>query len=973
MYLQIAFVSAFVTLLAIERILHAASFLLLQSVAVNDGPVVSIKKYAAVQLLGACMTLITTSVTTVVNTLVAAAMALLSYAVWALIVTALLSTLYVVQEYYPQVFVSSVLYWNSYLGPYLHGGLVVPLRIADILFSSVVPVYDLSVWLVSQVFTGPILSTVLGNVGTVEQLGLDIAGLVRNSFVSVYAYVPTVLWVCEEPVTDACYEVGPRTLDLITPMADLRRIAVRVSLILDSVCRGITGPADIALYPLLDINTAKGVHNVVNSVLFAVLQVPSITVQRCKHNRGKLHEVALCTPDFQPAINLLVQGVRDLGRMADNWLDVSSIIVQESIGISSRTDCETSLGNLAYANYSRELFQGAEAQLRVVGLTEDMYAVTDGTHAQYFYHGKSGGESVISPHAWPVPGAIDTSLGVAAVTYLLGNPGERDHSGEPSTAMLGCSCSDSAGAPPMRIFCHLSLYEIQSYSGPAETNSSFSLDKALSFEVVFQKRSTANYLTCSQAEISVQSARWPATRITTPFQKEIDQASRRFFCQSQGSCSTVDATIWVTPKCASDASFVQPACVQSFIDASCYPYCMAARRSGAGADGLVLYNAKDWEEKVHVMDRDCGVLSAIDKDPAALLLASGQEDGAQVHYQGQDAIPSAAAQGSLEIHVSAPSLANPAAQQPPYSVVRLSASSWDPNTATCSYKRGATTMVPAASHPTVLPSVERQQQQPYRAIRMPGQPFAFAGDLALTPVMDEQGNHYLSVDRLYGNEVGCSPLLLLLLLPVCIGTRAQLEDSLSLLLHSPPSAPATPPPSSQDTHESQRPKACSTDLARTQSGQQHLMHDSLAHLAAFHHAAAAAAPARSASLRNRGTSFRRACPACSWSTFHHSATQARGVLWRGTVEASRSPSSSSRRSETSAKPPAPSMGPRPMLSSPGPSSSQLLLLKLKLKLLMLLLLLPFLLPAPAREALSGSKCLAAACAMASLSVSSTRD
>jgi hypothetical protein len=34
---------------------------------------------------------------------------------------------------------------------------------------------------------------------------------------------------------------------------------------------------------------------------------------------------------------------------------------------------------------------------------------------------------------------------------------------------------------------------------------------------------------------------------------------------------------------------------------------MAARPSGSGADALVLYNAKDWLGKVHVMDRDCGV------------------------------------------------------------------------------------------------------------------------------------------------------------------------------------------------------------------------------------------------------------------------------------------------------------------------------------------------------------------------------
>jgi hypothetical protein len=34
------------------------------------------------------------------------------------------------------------------------------------------------------------------------------------------------------------------------------------------------------------------------------------------------------------------------------------------------------------------------------------------------------------------------------------------------------------------------------------------------FDVVFQQRSTADYMTCAMAQISVQSVRWPATRFS---------------------------------------------------------------------------------------------------------------------------------------------------------------------------------------------------------------------------------------------------------------------------------------------------------------------------------------------------------------------------------------------------------------------------------------------------------------------------
>lgn len=67
--------------------------------------------------------------------------------------------------------------------------------------------------------------------------------------------------------------------------------------------------------------------------------------------------------------------------------------------------------------------------------------------------------------------------------------------------MLGCSCSDDAGSPPMRIRCALALYEGATYG------ETVSIESDLTFDVVFQKRSTAKYLTCKEAEISVQSVR----------------------------------------------------------------------------------------------------------------------------------------------------------------------------------------------------------------------------------------------------------------------------------------------------------------------------------------------------------------------------------------------------------------------------------------------------------------------------------
>jgi hypothetical protein len=225
--------------------------------------------------------------------------------------------------------------------------------------------------------------------------------------------------------------------------------------------------------------------------------------------------------------------------------------------------------------------------------------VTDGTHAQYFSSYESR-TTTTAPNIWPIP--IDVRHGVAAVVYNK-YATERDETGNPSTTMLGCRCIDNAGHAPMQIMCALALRDISTYGGTLNNTND------LTFEVVFQNRQTAKFLQCNQVEISVQSVRWSSTRFTGSYD---NRDSMDATCQSRGSCSAIDATIWVAPLCTSGSTTVQLQCISLFTGSSCYPYCMAARASGSGADGLVLYNAADWLNKVHVMDRDCGVETHLD-------------------------------------------------------------------------------------------------------------------------------------------------------------------------------------------------------------------------------------------------------------------------------------------------------------------------------------------------------------------------
>lgn len=126
--------------------------------------------------------------------------------------------------------------------------------------------------------------------------------------------------------------------------------------------------------------------------------------------------------------------------------------------------------------------------MATVGLTEGLYAVTDGQHVMYF-SSYDATESVGAPNIWPIP--VDVSMGVAAVTFNEDSP-ERDGLANPSTTMLGCRCTDNGGLGPLRLQCGMALYELATYG------ESVTLSEDLVFDVVFNKRSTANFLTCKQ-------------------------------------------------------------------------------------------------------------------------------------------------------------------------------------------------------------------------------------------------------------------------------------------------------------------------------------------------------------------------------------------------------------------------------------------------------------------------------------------
>ncbi|NDC89407.1 MAG: hypothetical protein EB075_11505 [Bacteroidetes bacterium] len=527
---------SFVLLLLLERVFNAVSVLLYRLVRGDTAG--ATKGYASIQMLGAGVTFFTAMAANVTRVFITVAAGLLSYGAVMLVFTFFFTILYILQEYYPETLLETVTYWNDFIGPFIHTVFIAPVEVLNILFGAIVPLYNTVVWILTRLFYEVGIASAIRDIGVYRDLGVNVAGIVRNSAITSADYITSLAYPCADAQNvEECFGVGGRTLDVLTPMINARSAAVAATRIGDGLCAGLTGPMNILIFPFLDINFAKGVHNLINSVLYTLFQVPSVTAQRCKASNNDL---ILCLPDFAPSFNFMVAGLRSLGRMADNWLDVSTVIIESSLGFdTSATECEAVAQRLRPANIEEDVFGKNETV--VVGLTEGLYAVTDGLHVQYFNH-YDATESVVSTNLWPFP--IDVSMGVAAVVFHE-DAAEYDGIGNPSTTMLGCRCSDNNGLPPMQIECALALYEAASYG------DSLNIAQDLAFNVSFQQRSTADYMTCRGSQISVQSVRWPATRFANSRATETDVATS---CQTRDTCSKIDATIWVSPLCSSSAT-----------------------------------------------------------------------------------------------------------------------------------------------------------------------------------------------------------------------------------------------------------------------------------------------------------------------------------------------------------------------------------------------------------------------------------
>ena len=557
----VPFAAALVGFCVLERILNAVATLFLPK---------SSKQAASVQLLISLSDCVFTAISGAGYCLVSLALALLKWLAWVTVILFLGSMIYVLYEEFPWVLTDMARGYNAYLGPFMQGTVVTLFQALNIAFKGIVPLWNGSVFFISRLVSGFMLPTVFEQLDPFISLGGVVLSLVKHGVLSLSAYVSSVVVDCPASSGDACYDVSLRTLDLLTPMADVREGAKVFVQMTRSVCGYADPIVDAISYPLMDANLAGAVHNIGNAALYFFVQMSEVTYLRCLRHGGEA--ALMCTPDAEPVYTFLSSGLTSLGYLIDNWLDVVFVIVQNALGFQTIScSAQAVPTTLDPGPLRASLFPSN--QTIIVGLTGYLMAVTDGSVVAY------EGKGSIRIASWP--SAVNISYGAAAVSYGLASDADVSGlaSGGTSTSLLGCICAHDPTLG-MQVQC-----SVLPFNGLLANETGV-------VPVFFQEGSTTQKsLGCGDVDIIVQSVRWPATRFSG--------GVGNLDCATAKTCNKVDATVWVIPR-AGACDFLSTLC-------DCYPYCMAARLSGSTTAPLILYSAQQWKGNVYMLNKDCNI------------------------------------------------------------------------------------------------------------------------------------------------------------------------------------------------------------------------------------------------------------------------------------------------------------------------------------------------------------------------------
>jgi hypothetical protein len=693
-----------------ERVLHIVLCLFMQR---GEGG----KGIRAQLVVGSAVNLSASAVSGVASVFVRCLSTIGWMAIWFVLLFCVASAWHVVYEEHPQVVLRMVDYYNARVGPFVHAYLVLPLDMLNLMFKGLVPVYNGGVWVLRSLWRQGLLPLLWDQVEVLTELAVVLLNLGKHCTGSAVGFVRGL-----ECDTDACVLERQRELDMVSPMGDVRMLAVLAGRLGGSLCSLLAVPIDLVLYPLLDANLAQGVHHGVNAAVQLLVHVPRATKRRCDlyGYSGGAHDTLMCTPDLEPVFTSAVAASRAFGAVFDNWIGLAAAMAGQTLSSAGSAagklvgnrrllglDSASTTGCATPRALTPETFRGGllAGAMTVVGLGDWLMAATNGSMA-YFY-GQLNTDA--APRVWPEN--VDVRMGVAAVAFS--DVGEMDVStlsqgrrpgSRQTTTLMGCRCEDGVGGG-IRVRCQ--FLPFSSNAVPASESGT---------DVWFQDQTWVSRLTCASVEISVRSVRWPVRRYegkTVAFGAEtVDLPTTD--CLSRGTCESVDATIWLVPRCD-----LLPAelCSDVAVGTSCFPFCMAARVSGSRNANPVFANADTWRQGKQVLMRDC---AKQEQAPAAAYNSFFLREGGGGTTLSYGQTTMSGVTGGAQMFVRGDgSTCGPG----------VNMASWVPKAA-------------GAAPDTTVKSY----------IRRKGQPFAIAGDAILMELPQGDGGALVEVDRLTGNQ-----------------------------------------------------------------------------------------------------------------------------------------------------------------------------------------------------------------------------
>jgi len=467
--------------------------------------------------------------------------------VWCVLMMILWGSLYVAAHHASTAMASFQRTYNSDMAGLVRFVMVVPMKVLLLLWDALIPIWNLLVYCVKTIPVRVLLENILQDVSDFESSILELAYAAEALMSSVFSYVTT--WMFPPDSFDA----GLRILDLMTPLGHMRLCVSYVLAWFGKMCVISLPLVDWIMYPFLDINFGEAVHYLTNTLLFLVVQVPAITIDRCSAGGA---ELIYCLPDFEPVFDLAVRGVRSVGLGIDNWMDVTLLIVQAAL-VGTNPSCSGWAVVDFHTGNGQDTLMGIN-ETRVLGISAYEFVKTDGRNMELYTR------TTVQqfPNAFPFDVRLD--FGLALVT-----------ASQDSKGVMGCKCVDESFG--MQIVC-----AVASLHGG---------DDNFLVPVEFRIPTTSFYMGCSRSKIKVESIRWPVTRYTAPGVKS-------------SASPVAEAAIWVRPFCSSES--IDIVCIETFSLAGCFPYCMGLWTRGY-TGSIVLRDADEWASSVSMMNRDCGL------------------------------------------------------------------------------------------------------------------------------------------------------------------------------------------------------------------------------------------------------------------------------------------------------------------------------------------------------------------------------